>query len=290
LEADWLQQAPSVPTPQCVREEIEATRRIAQRLAAHPKKPDFAVDLAELDRLAARMDERTAQDEKESTKLYLAVRRVKRRIVFRNPAIDFDRLLLIDGSPPRGHESGHRNTYGGDLARIGSNRILVLDGLRPDANARDVIPADSGGVMRMDLAFDAAKLVYSLVPKGEQSFHLYEVPLGPAGGAAGPPRQLTNSPYHDEDPIYLPDGKIVFSTTRGNTYVRCLPNSPCTVLARCEADGKNIRFISNIMTLLPGDVVTTGTPAGVGPMLPGDRVDIQIEGVGTLSNQVRRIE
>jgi 2-keto-4-pentenoate hydratase/2-oxohepta-3-ene-1,7-dioic acid hydratase in catechol pathway len=51
-----------------------------------------------------------------------------------------------------------------------------------------------------------------------------------------------------------------------------------------------IRFISNIMTLLPGDVVTTGTPAGVGPMLPGDRIDIQIEGIGTLSNQVRRIE
>jgi 2-keto-4-pentenoate hydratase/2-oxohepta-3-ene-1,7-dioic acid hydratase in catechol pathway len=45
-------------------------------------------------------------------------------------------------------------------------------------------------------------------------------------------------------------------------------------------------FISNIMTLLPGDIITTGTPAGIGPMQPGDRVDIQIEGIGTLSNQV----
>jgi 2-keto-4-pentenoate hydratase/2-oxohepta-3-ene-1,7-dioic acid hydratase in catechol pathway len=40
------------------------------------------------------------------------------------------------------------------------------------------------------------------------------------------------------------------------------------------------------MTLLPGDIITTGTPAGIGPMQPGDRVDIQIEGIGTLSNQV----
>ncbi len=48
-----------------------------------------------------------------------------------------------------------------------------------------------------------------------------------------------------------------------------------------------VRFISRIMTLLPGDVITTGTPAGVGPMQPGDRVDIQIEGIGTLSNEVR---
>lgn len=51
-----------------------------------------------------------------------------------------------------------------------------------------------------------------------------------------------------------------------------------------------IRFISGIMTLYPGDVISTGTPAGVGPMTPGDRVDIQIEGIGTLSNMVKKIE
>jgi len=50
-----------------------------------------------------------------------------------------------------------------------------------------------------------------------------------------------------------------------------------------------VRFISRIMTLLPGDVITTGTPAGVGPMRPGDRIDIQIEGIGTLSNEVKAI-
>jgi 2-keto-4-pentenoate hydratase/2-oxohepta-3-ene-1,7-dioic acid hydratase in catechol pathway len=45
-----------------------------------------------------------------------------------------------------------------------------------------------------------------------------------------------------------------------------------------------VRFLSRIMTLNPGDVIATGTPAGVGPMSPGDRVDVQIEGLGTLSN------
>ena len=39
-------------------------------------------------------------------------------------------------------------------------------------------------------------------------------------------------------------------------------------------------------TLLPGDVVLTGTPAGVGPMLPGDEVSVSIEGLGTLTNKV----
>jgi 2-keto-4-pentenoate hydratase/2-oxohepta-3-ene-1,7-dioic acid hydratase in catechol pathway len=51
-----------------------------------------------------------------------------------------------------------------------------------------------------------------------------------------------------------------------------------------------IKFISRIMTLEPGDVLTTGTPAGVGPLSPGDRVDIQIEGIGTLSNTVMKIK
>jgi hypothetical protein len=247
LEADWLQQAANDPAPQGVRDEIEAARRIAARLAAHPDKPSFAADLADLDRLAAEVAAvaPTWKAEEEVSRLYLAVRRVKRRIALRNPAIRFERLLLIDGSPPHGHESGHRNTYGGDLYRIQGNNIRILDRLGPDAEAREVVPGLSGGVMRMDLAFDASRLIFSMVPRGEHSFHLYEVPLKADGTAAGPPRQLTNSPYHDMDPIYLPDGKVLFSTTRGNTYVRCLPNSPCTVLARCDADGAHIRIISN---------------------------------------------
>jgi 2-keto-4-pentenoate hydratase/2-oxohepta-3-ene-1,7-dioic acid hydratase in catechol pathway len=42
------------------------------------------------------------------------------------------------------------------------------------------------------------------------------------------------------------------------------------------------------MTLEPGDIIATGTPAGVGPTAPGDRVDVQIEGIGVLSNTFTR--
>jgi 2-keto-4-pentenoate hydratase/2-oxohepta-3-ene-1,7-dioic acid hydratase in catechol pathway len=47
-----------------------------------------------------------------------------------------------------------------------------------------------------------------------------------------------------------------------------------------------IEYITDVMTLLPGDVILTGTPPGVGPMLPGDRVDVEVERIGILSNQV----
>ena len=47
-----------------------------------------------------------------------------------------------------------------------------------------------------------------------------------------------------------------------------------------------INFISHVMTLLPGDIIATGTPSGIGPMCPGDTVEIKIEPIGTLRNYV----
>ncbi len=48
-----------------------------------------------------------------------------------------------------------------------------------------------------------------------------------------------------------------------------------------------VSFISRVMTLLPGDVVATGTPSGVGPMQKGDTVEVEIEGIGVLRNYVK---
>ncbi|GBD15476.1 Ureidoglycolate lyase [bacterium HR26] len=47
-----------------------------------------------------------------------------------------------------------------------------------------------------------------------------------------------------------------------------------------------VSFISNVMTLKPGDVIMTGTPEGVGPMRPGDVIEIEVEGIGVLRNPV----
>ena len=47
-----------------------------------------------------------------------------------------------------------------------------------------------------------------------------------------------------------------------------------------------VSFISSVMTLLPGDIISTGTPSGVGPIMPGDQVTVYVEGVGALTNPV----
>ena len=77
---------------------------------------------------------------------------------------------------------------------------------------------------------------------------------------------------------------------------------PADLRVRCEVDevlrqdGRTrdllhdvpavLAFITSFMTLLPGDVVLTGTPAGVGPLEPGNVVEVSVEGVGTLRNPV----
>jgi 2-keto-4-pentenoate hydratase/2-oxohepta-3-ene-1,7-dioic acid hydratase in catechol pathway len=47
-----------------------------------------------------------------------------------------------------------------------------------------------------------------------------------------------------------------------------------------------LRFISQVMTLVPGDLVLTGTPAGVGPLVAGDEVNVSVEGIGSMTNPV----
>jgi 2-keto-4-pentenoate hydratase/2-oxohepta-3-ene-1,7-dioic acid hydratase in catechol pathway len=49
-----------------------------------------------------------------------------------------------------------------------------------------------------------------------------------------------------------------------------------------------IADVSSFMTLEPGDVISSGTPAGVGPLADGDTVEVEVEGVGTLEHDVKR--
>ncbi|MEA2161920.1 MAG: hypothetical protein QOK37_47 [Thermoanaerobaculia bacterium] len=98
--------------------------------------------------------------------------------------------------------------------------------------------------------------------------------------------------------------------TRGKSFDTFCPMGPCIetdldpsslslrtrVNGETKQDGNTrdmvfdcgviIEFITSVMTLHPGDVILTGTPAGVGPLVAGDRVEVEIEGIGVLRNVV----
>lgn len=235
LERDWMFQADDNPTVQRVQQEIIWTRELAARIGSASNGSDLS---AELKRLAELETELTSG--KEVTELYFAVRRLKRCITFKNPAIDFSQILLIDNPyPAHNHESGHRHGYRGFRGNK-TGRLLVLEGLSPESPVRSPIPDKmNGNFWRPDLSFDGTKVVFCMMPNGERSFHLYEVNIDGSGF-----KQLTFGDYDDLDPIYLPNGKLMFNTTRAHTYVRCGPDHHSPVLARCDADGKNIYVIS----------------------------------------------
>lgn len=239
LERDWVFQAGGHPWAERARREIDWARQLAARLAAQPGAPDLRPSLAELDRLAQQLPADGATDAA-ARQAYLSVRAVKRRIAMANPALDFAQVLLIDQPMPSGpvndtHQSIHRM----GITATPGGRLLALDGLRPGGRVRQLAPERPGSFWRPDLSFDGQRVLFCYKPHDGKSFHLYETNLDGTGL-----RQLTDGDYDDIDPLYLPDGHILFTTTRGNSHVRCGPFIYSYILARCDADGRNIYLIS----------------------------------------------
>lgn len=87
---------------------------------------------------------------------------------------------------------------------------------------------------------------------------------------------------------------IVTGVDVSDVEVRCEVNDEVRQLGRTKDMVFDVptlvSYVSHVMTLLPGDVILTGTPAGVSRMVNGDEVVVSIEGVGALSNKVLTLE
>ena len=109
--------------------------------------------------------------------------------------------------------------------------------LEPRRRSRHVLKDREG--FSPDVSYDCSKLLFSFQPKGDKSFHLYECNID-----GSDLKQLTFGDYDDLDPIYTPDGKITFCSSRQHSYVRCMPMTHSFAVTRCDADGKNIYVVS----------------------------------------------
>ncbi|MHC4346571.1 MAG: TolB family protein, partial [Planctomycetota bacterium] len=238
IEADWLGQAGDNLSAERIADEIRWARELAQRLRRDPRTRELSAELAELERLSKQLESSPREDDR-TRQLYLGVRRVKRIIMLSNPAIDFDSILFIDNPYPLGSEWPHEVSHRNGRFAVAGGRLLILRGLHPGGKVEKLAPEKPGSFWRPDISFDAKTVLFCYKAHDEQSFDLYEVNIDGTGL-----RRLTSGPYDDLDPIYLPDGHIIFSTTRSNTYLRCGPYMYTYVLARCDSDGGNIYLIS----------------------------------------------
>ena len=234
MERDWLHQAGGTAAPGWIKAEIGWARDIAARI-----KADSAAELLELTEL----EPQAARLQQPDEALYFRVREIKRRIMLKNPAVDFDSVLFVDMPFPQGSEWAHETRHRLGYMAVPGARLLVLRGLSPAGELKQLMPQLPlhGAFWRPDVSYDGKKVLFCFHPHNEKSFHLYEIGVDGKGL-----RQLTSGPYDDLDPVYLPDGKhLLFSSSRGNTYVRCMPPTNAFVLTRCDNDGKNIYLISS---------------------------------------------
>ena len=244
LVSDWLFQAEGQPLTERIGQEIRWTQELAARLAHAPQAVDLRGELAELDSLAQEPAAMPAGDSPQHRRTaakqrYLAVRQLKRRIMLKNPLLDLRQLLCIDQPYPAGSEWKHQAIHRLGHRAVPGGRLLVLEGLDPDAPVRPLGPTPAGSYWRPDVSFDGQRVLFCYKASADKSFHLYEVGLDGTGL-----KQLTHGDYDDIDPLYLSDGHVLFTTTRGNTYVRCGPYIYSYLLARCDADGGHIYLIS----------------------------------------------
>ncbi|MBC8872034.1 MAG: hypothetical protein H8E44_21600, partial [Planctomycetes bacterium] len=109
--------------------------------------------------------------------------------------------------------------------RIGDLKVLLDDPL--------------GGIRDPNVHYDGNKILFSYRRGGTEAYHLYEID---ADGSDL--RQLTDGPDNDIEPIYLPDGGIMFCSSRCHRFVPCW-RTQVAVLYRCDGDGRNVRMVSN---------------------------------------------
>jgi hypothetical protein len=251
IEADWLRQEAAL--------QANAKERpvSAEQFAKAPPAKKYPVEkiiergsiLAErleqmgVDAAAARealaevADEMRRQGdairEQDRKRLYLRARWAIRELSLSNPLLDFDDILFVKRAPNR--YLCHCDEYLSWWSRPGGE-VCILENFHHQPRLRsltkDLLPP--GDTTRPELSYDGRRVLFgycrnypdlwrmpnkldkSMIPE-DAFYHLYEMNLDGSGGL----RRLTHGKYDDFDGRYLPDGQIVFNSTRRGQFLQC---------------------------------------------------------------------
>jgi len=235
--------------------QLEKTRALLAHLQAKPGSPRLGELARRLEPLAQQVESGAG----DPAAVYLQLRLLKREIALANPLLDFDQLLFCKRVPTS--YSHLVMQYYGWRARPGGG-LFVLDEPGRSLRCRDILDGrlQTGCVLEPRLSYDGGRIVFSYVdcpngplqphevsntdPSDRNFYHVYEVGVDGSGL-----RQLTDGPFDDLMPCYLPDGGIAFMSTRRKGYARCFGGQFSTrwdvyTLHRMSGDGSAIRTLS----------------------------------------------
>jgi HEAT repeat protein len=121
-------------------------------------------------------------------------------------------------------------------------KLFLLRQVGPDPHPDLLLDAGKGAIGTPACSFDGKRLFLSMALDGDPFFHIYSLPA-----SGGKPVRLTNGPFHDIDPSELPDGRIVFTSTRIGTFEE-YHNPPSRALFTMSPDGSNIHPLTHTFT------------------------------------------
>jgi hypothetical protein len=157
----------------------------------------------------------------------------------RGPMADVERIVFATRSlvGDLHYYENYGRKYGQEFRLAeGGGRLCLLD--VGSGEVTDLLADPDGAIRDPVLSWDAAKVLFAYRKGGTNHYHLYEMGLDGEGL-----RQVTDGPFDDVEPCYLPDGGIAFISTRCNRRVPCW-STQVGLLYRCQADGSGIRSLS----------------------------------------------
>jgi hypothetical protein len=156
------------------------------------------------------------------------------------PETGFDEIVFAARQPGVGghwyENFGHYVLDPAHKLYRAKGRLCLLNVRTGEVNV--LLDDEAGSIRDPQVHYDARKILFSYRPGGTDYFHLYEIDTDGRNL-----RQLTRGPFDDIEPTYLPDGGIMFCSSRCNRWVPCW-YSQVAILYRCEADGSGIRAVS----------------------------------------------
>ena len=122
-------------------------------------------------------------------------------------------------------------------SKIG-RQLYIIKPARPGVEPKLLLDAGKGCIGSPSGSLDGKSIYVSMAAEGESFYHIYRVPTD-----GGKPTRITNGPFHDLDPTELPDGRLVFSSTRTGTFEE-YHSSPGRTLFVMKSDGSDIQPIT----------------------------------------------
>ena len=247
------------------RSAVERGRQLVRRFWG-PRVEKFSAELDRLDADLLELEGRSEVPLETRRQLYLETRGIIRGIASSNPQFDFDRILFL-----KRHDSAgvfHMcDQYYGCNAVPGGGLFVLEHPFDPEPKLRNVLESSvvengrlkgrtlsDGTFLSPELSYDGRTVLFAYTQatayekyQGKEayewgpdtSYHIFKVNIDGTDLV-----QLTDGPWDDFDPCFLPDGRIAFVSTRRGGYLRCGRHCPTYTLHSMNPDGTDIRKLS----------------------------------------------